>query len=88
MLYTLIIFAIAIGIAISVDSIESVFNYVGAISANTIGFVYPTLFYLTQINKKNKPKNINYVLSFVVFGFCVSMGLFSMVSNSFVEYEK
>ena len=43
--YTAILYLIAVGLAIGVDSLEAVFNIIGAISSNSIGILLPCFFY-------------------------------------------
>ena len=54
--YTFILFGLAIMIAITVESIEEIFNLVGAIASNSIGFLFPSAFYLFSVLKKKKAR--------------------------------
>ena len=53
-LFTFILYAVAIGVAIAVDDIEDVFNIVGAVAANAISFIFPGIFYYLLVKRKNK----------------------------------
>lgn len=81
MIYTLILFSAAIGIAIGVGNIEDVFNLVGAIASNAIGSIFPCMYYYLLIKFKNKVKTYNYYIAMVLFYFFIPFGVFSVVSN-------
>lgn len=54
MIKTFCLYFVGVLIAIFVNSLESVFNIVGAISANSIVFILPTLFYFRLVEMKGK----------------------------------
>ena len=74
-LFTFILYAVAIGVAIAVDDIEDVFNIVGAVASNAISFIFPGLFYFVMIKRKNKEKNVKYYLSIVLVCFFIPFGI-------------
>ena len=80
-IYTIILFAFIITIAAAVDDIEDVFNIVGAIASNSINFIFPAMFYMLLIRKKNKPKKMQYYISVGLFCFFIPFGIFSVVSK-------
>ena len=86
--YTAILYAVAIGIAIAVDDIEDVFNLVGAIASNAIAFIFPSLFYFTLVKRKNKEIRPQYYAAWVVFVFFIPFGIFAVVSKFLTEHEE
>ena len=74
-------------IAIAVDDIEDVFNIVGAIASNAIAFIFPAMFYMLLVQKKNKPKKLHYYISVVLFAFFIPFGIFSVVSK-FLKHKE
>lgn len=68
-------------IAIAVDDIEDVFNIVGAIASNAISFIFPAMFYMLLVRKKNKPRKLQYYISVALFIFFIPFGIFSVVSK-------
>ncbi len=82
-IYTVILFVFIIAIAAAVDDIEDIFNVVGAIASNAINFIFPAMFYMFLIRKKNKPKKIKYYISVGLFCFFIPFGIFSVVSKFF-----
>ncbi len=80
-LYTLLVFAVIIGIAISVDDIEIVFNFIGAIASNAIGAILPCMFYYLLVKYKGKKITWRYHLSKVLFYFFIPFGIFSVITK-------
>jgi amino acid permease len=80
-IYTIILFVFIIAIAAAVDDIEDIFNVVGAIAANAINFIFPAMFYMFLIRKKNKPKKMQYSISVGLFCFFIPFGILSVVSK-------
>ena len=78
-IYTFFLFAVAIGIAIAVDNVESVFNLVGAVASNSIGFLFPCLFYFYGVNRKGKEKKIWYFMAVGVFCTFIPLGLAAII---------
>jgi amino acid permease len=85
-IYTILLFAFAIAIAASVNDIEDVFNVVGAIASNAISFIFPPMFYLLLIRKKEKPRKIHYYISWVLFVFFIPFGIFSVITK-FLKHD-
>ena len=79
------LYLIAIGVAMAVDDIEDVFNIVGAVAANAISFIFPSLFYITLVKRKKRPVTYRYYLSLAVFVFFIPFGIFAMISNIIKE---
>ena len=67
--------------ALVIQDIEDVFNVAGAISANSITFILPTMFYIFLILKKKKEKKIQYYVAWGVFVFSIPFGVFSVAAN-------
>lgn len=76
---------ISVLIAILVDDIEDVFSLVGAVASNAIGFVFPAVFYICLINRKDKAKNFRYYISYGIILLYIPMAYFAIVSNFLVE---
>lgn len=87
LIYTFVLYGIAVGIAIAVDDIEDVFNIVGAIASNAIAFIFPSLFYFMMVRRKNKPKRWHYYAALACFCFFVPFGIFAVVSKFLVSEE-
>lgn len=80
-LYTLFLFMIIVGVAISVQDIKAVFNLVGAIASNSIGYIFPCMFYYLLVKYKNKTKTYNFYIARTLFFFFIPFGIFSVVAN-------
>ena len=80
-LYTIFLFLSAFVISITVDKIENVFNIVGAIAANSVSFLFPTLFYFMMVRKTNTKKGIYYYAAVSIFVFFIPFGVFMIISN-------
>jgi amino acid permease len=63
-----------------VQSIESVFNLVGAISCSAISTLLPLYYYIKLIQKKKKKKRKMYYVSIVMFSIMVPFSVFSVVA--------
>jgi amino acid permease len=72
---------VIVGIGISVDDIEVVFNFIGAICSTTIAILLPCFFYFMLIIKKNKPRNIKFYISITFFVIMVPFAIFSVVAQ-------
>lgn len=81
MVYTFILYFVAIGTAILVDDIEDVFNLVGAIASNAIAFIFPSMFYVFLVKKKEKEVRIQYYFAMAIFIFFIPFGIFAVVSK-------
>lgn len=68
-------------IAVLVSDVEAVFNVVGAIASNSIGFILPAFFYFQLVSKKNKPINFKFYITKAMFFFFIPFGLFSVASQ-------
>lgn len=78
--YTVLIFGIIISIAASLDEVENVFNILGAIASNSTCLIFPCMFYVMLIRKRNKPKKLHYWVALAGFIFFIPFGIFSVVS--------
>lgn len=78
--YTILVFAAIISIAASLNDVEDVFNICGAIAANATCFIFPCMFYLLLIRKRNKPRKVQYWAALVAFVFFVPFGIFAVAS--------
>jgi amino acid permease len=76
---------VIIGVGISVDNIEAVFNVVGAICSNSIGILLPCFFYFMLVSKKGKPKTWKYYLTWFIFIIIAPYAIFSIVANYLPE---
>ena len=81
LLYTFLLYLVIIGIAVSVDDIEDIFNLVGAIAANAISFILPSLFYVSLIKKKGKKIKLQYYFAQACFIFFIPFGAFAVISK-------
>ena len=81
MLYTFILYLVVITIAILVDDIEDIFNLVGAIAANALSFILPSLFYVMLVKKKSKKVRIQFYAAQMCFIFFIPFGIFAVVSK-------
>ena len=78
---TLCLFMVCVITGMFVDSLASVFNIVGAISANSIVFIFPCLFYFRLIEMKGKDKKVKYYLAKVMFIFFILFAILSVASS-------
>jgi amino acid permease len=75
------LYLVIIGIGISVDNVEAVFNIVGAISATSISMLMPAYFYFALVIKKKKPLKIIFYLAIIMFVIMVPFGIFAVVAQ-------
>lgn len=68
------------GVALGVDSIESVFNVVGALCSSSVCVLLPCLFYFRLVVLKKQPKGWKYYLSIAMFAIIAPYCLFSIVA--------
>lgn len=80
-IYTFGIFLIILGIGISVDDIEVVFNFIGAICSTSIGVLLPCFFYFMLVIKKKKERKITFYISLVIFGIMAPFAIFAVVAQ-------
>ena len=76
---TILLFIIVITISILVTSLESVFNFIGAIAANSTAFIFPSLLYIVSIIRQKKSKNIKFYLAITLFVISIPLGLASIL---------
>lgn len=69
------------GVGISVDDIEVVFNFIGAICSSSIGVLLPCAFYFLLVQKKRKLKKMTYFISLGVFMIMLPFAIFSVVAK-------
>lgn len=77
---TFILYAAIVTLAVTIGKLGTIFNLVGAIASNSIGFIFPTLFYILLIRRKRRPKRINYYLAILLFLTAVPFGIFAVVA--------
>jgi amino acid permease len=78
---TILIFIFIFIISIIVNDIQNVFNVIGAISSNLLGFIFPPMFYIFLIRKKNKPRKMHYHAAWILFILFIPFGIFSVVTK-------
>ena len=69
------------GVAISVDNIAVVFNFIGAVCSTSISVLLPCFFYFQLIRKKNKPRHELFYLTIILFSVMIPFALFSLVAQ-------
>lgn len=79
---TFLLYGAILASAILIGNLGKVFNLVGAIASNSIGFIFPTLFYIMLIKKKNRPKRIHFYIAVLLFFTAVPFGIFSVVAEN------
>jgi len=77
-IYTFVLFAIIVVLAIKVPGIDSVFSFVGSTAANGLNFLLPAMFYLKLASKKGKMRAIALVMCIVG----AVMGVVGIVSSA------
>ena len=80
-IYTSAIFFVIVGVGLSVDNIEMVFNFIGAVCSTSIAILLPCFFYFMLIIKKEKKRNINFYASIVIFSIMLPFALFAVVAQ-------
>lgn len=78
--YTIGIYAVIIGLSLALESIESVFNIIGAICSTSISILMPTFFYVKLTQMRKQPKTFKYYLSIVLFCVMGPYALFSIIA--------
>ena len=81
LLFTLLLYLIIMGVAVTVDSIEAVFNVLGAISGTSLAVVMPGFFYVNLVRRKEKKKWCRWYVAWVLMGVMVPFAVFSIVAN-------
>ena len=66
-------------LAVTVGDLGVIFNIVGAVASNSIGFILPSLFYIVLVIKKKKPKTFNFIGGAVLLCLAVPFGVFAVV---------
>jgi amino acid permease len=72
---------VIVGIGISVDDIEVVFNIIGAVCSTSIGALFPCFFYFKLVDKKRKTKRLLYYITIFVFMVMLPFAIFSVVAK-------
>lgn len=70
-----------VGVGLSVDDIEVVFNIIGAVCSSSIGVLLPCAFYFLLVQKKRKARKFTYFISLVVFMIMLPFAIFSVVAK-------
>ncbi len=68
-------------LAITIGNLGVIFNLIGGISANAIGFVLPSFFYVALVIKLKKIKKINFYLALVLFCITLPFGFISVAAE-------
>ena len=63
-----------------VESIESVFNIIGAICSTSVSILMPCFFYFKLIQMRKQPKNVKYYISIALVCIMTPYAIFSMVA--------
>ena len=63
-----------------VESIESVFNIIGAICSTSVSILMPCFFYFKLIKMRKQPKNVKYYISIALVCIMTPYAIFSMVA--------
>jgi hypothetical protein len=79
--YSFIIYLIIIGVGISVEDVESVFNLVGAVCSSSIGMLLPAYFYFMLVIKKKTAKSTIFYAAIGMFIIMVPFAIFAVVAQ-------
>lgn len=71
-----------VALAILFEDVEIVFNFIGSIASNSIGFILPCLFYWFLIKRKKQPINWKYYMSIGGVIFFIPFGIFAVVAKA------
>ena len=85
---TLTLYGMCILVAILVDDISKVFDFIGAIATSAISFVFPGWFYLSAVKQFGGGSSLHKcgAYCFIVFGFCnFCLGNFAAIMNIVTE---
>lgn len=83
-LVTGILFVTIVTLAVTVGRLGPIFNLVGAIASNSIGFIFPTLFYIILIIQKKRKKTISFYFSLLLLCTSVPFAIFAVITE-FIE---
>jgi hypothetical protein len=78
---TIFIYVAILPIAIGVDSIEIVFNFLGAVREILLTVILPCLLYVNLVKRENGPRYPHYYIAWVLLLLAVPFSFFSMVST-------
>ena len=78
--YTILLYLLLLIIAIAIGDLGPIFNIVGAIASNSIGFIIPPIFYICLILYKHKKAKIHFILACLMIVFAIPIGIFAIVS--------
>ena len=78
--YTMIIYAITMAVALTVDSIEVVFNAIGAICSTSISIILPCVFYIRLVVDSKKGKGWKYYLALLLTCIIAPYSIFSIIA--------
>jgi len=80
-LLTLALFATIVVLAVTIGRLGPIFNLVGAIASNSIGFILPTLFYMMLIWRKKRERRVHFRASLILFCTAVPFGIFAVITE-------
>ena len=72
-------------VAVTVSSIEAVFNILGAVTGTSLSIFMPGYFYVSQISKKNKEKGLKFYLAWGIMAVMLPYAIFSIVAKYLPE---
>ena len=71
--------------SIFLESIELIFNFLGAICETLVEFLLPAIFYVMLILKEEQPKNFIYYFAVGLIIVIIPFSLFSVVASYVME---
>lgn len=74
------LFLIVLIIAMLVDSLGAVFNVIGSIASNFIGFIFPCLFYILINEKSEKNRGFNFIISIILLFLSIILLVLGLIS--------
>jgi amino acid permease len=78
--YTIGIYAVIVLASVLLESIESVFNLVGAVCSTSVSIFLPCFFYVKLTDMRKQPRGLKYYFSIVLFAVMAPYALFSIVA--------
>lgn len=78
--YTMGIYMVIIAVSIGVESIESVFNVIGAVCSTSISILLPGFFYVSLTRSRKQPKTFKYYFAIALSCVMGPYAIFSMLA--------
>lgn len=79
-LVTALLFITIVTLAVTIGRLGPIFNLVGAIASNSIGFIFPTLFYIILIVQKKRKKRVQFYFSLLLLCTSVPFAIFAVIT--------